>query len=164
MKRTTEQTLSISIPESARNLREKILEGGRKADNTFNNVITNVEEVKGTKEYIEKYFPIVKASELMLGDEFLKYRPETVEQSNFKRRLIKTIKYGISDFRAQSIDPSFDEKGKICYKAEMKPAIGKSVKWWKQNSEEFLPESIEGFTSKRYKYGKIALTVYRKGE
>ena len=31
-------------------------------------------------------------------------------------------------------------------------------------SEEILPESIEGFTSKRYKYGKIALTVYRKGE
>ena len=26
-----------------------------------------------------------------------------------------------------------------------------------------LPEDIEGFTSKRYKYGKIALTVYRKG-
>ena len=31
-------------------------------------------------------------------------------------------------------------------------------------SEELLPENIEGFTSKRYKYGKIALTVYRKGE
>ena len=31
-------------------------------------------------------------------------------------------------------------------------------------SEEFLPENIEGFASKRYKYGKIALTVYRKGE
>ena len=28
---------------------------------------------------------------------------------------------------------------------------------------EILPEDIEGFTSKRYKYGKIALTVYRKG-
>ncbi len=28
---------------------------------------------------------------------------------------------------------------------------------------EVLPENIEGFTSKRYKYGKIALTVYRKG-
>lgn len=28
---------------------------------------------------------------------------------------------------------------------------------------EVLPEEIEGFTSKRYKYGKIALTVYRKG-
>ena len=28
---------------------------------------------------------------------------------------------------------------------------------------EILPEDVEGFTSKRYKYGKIALTVYRKG-
>jgi hypothetical protein len=28
---------------------------------------------------------------------------------------------------------------------------------------EILPEDIDGFTSKRYKYGKIALTVYRKG-
>lgn len=28
---------------------------------------------------------------------------------------------------------------------------------------EVLPEDIEGFTSKRYKYGKIAVTVYRKG-
>ncbi len=31
-------------------------------------------------------------------------------------------------------------------------------------SEEVLPESIEGFSSRRYKYGKIALTVYRKGD
>ncbi len=31
------------------------------------------------------------------------------------------------------------------------------------SADEFLPEEIEGFTSKRYKYGKIALTVYRKG-
>ncbi len=31
-------------------------------------------------------------------------------------------------------------------------------------SEEVLPENLAGFTSKRYKYGKIALTVYRRGE
>ncbi len=30
-------------------------------------------------------------------------------------------------------------------------------------AEEVLPEELEGFVSKRYKYGKIALTVYRKG-
>ena len=30
------------------------------------------------------------------------------------------------------------------------------------SAEEVLPENIEGFSSKRYKYGKIALTVYRK--
>ncbi len=28
--------------------------------------------------------------------------------------------------------------------------------------QEVLPEEIEGFSSKRYKYGKIALTVYRR--
>ena len=31
------------------------------------------------------------------------------------------------------------------------------------SAEEVLPENIDGFTSKRYKYGKIALTVYRRG-
>ena len=30
-------------------------------------------------------------------------------------------------------------------------------------ADEVLPEEIEGFTSRRYKYGKIALTIYRKG-
>lgn len=30
------------------------------------------------------------------------------------------------------------------------------------SAEEVLPENVEGFTSKRYKYGKIALTVYRR--
>lgn len=29
-------------------------------------------------------------------------------------------------------------------------------------SNEVLPEAFDGFSSKRYKYGKIALTVYRK--
>lgn len=31
------------------------------------------------------------------------------------------------------------------------------------SADETLPEVIDGFTSKRYKYGKIALTIYRKG-
>ncbi|MGN0526909.1 MAG: 16S rRNA (guanine(966)-N(2))-methyltransferase RsmD [Acutalibacteraceae bacterium] len=30
------------------------------------------------------------------------------------------------------------------------------------SAEEVLEECIDGFTSKRYKYGKIALTIYRK--
>ena len=29
-------------------------------------------------------------------------------------------------------------------------------------AEEVLPEELEGFTSRRYNYGKIALTVYRR--
>ncbi len=32
------------------------------------------------------------------------------------------------------------------------------------SAEEVLPEELDGFVSRRYKYGKIALTIYRKDE
>ncbi|MCI8361938.1 MAG: hypothetical protein HFJ41_02095 [Clostridia bacterium] len=99
------------------------------------------EEIKGTQEYIEKYFPIVKASTLSLEDEFLKHEPETEEQRKFKNALISAIKSGLSDFRAQRMDACFDEEGNICFKAGMKPAVGKlSANDWKRVAKEFLPE------------------------
>ncbi len=101
----------------------------------------NQEEIKGTQEYIDKYFPIAKASTLSLEDEFLKHEPETEEQRKFKNALISAIKSGLSDFRAQRMDACFDEEGNICFKAGMKPAVGKlSVKDWKRVAKEFLPE------------------------
>ncbi len=99
------------------------------------------EEIKGTQEYIEKYFPIVKASTLSLEDEFLKHEPETKEQRKFKNALISAIKSGLSDFRAQRMDAYFDKEGNICFKAGMKPAVRKlSVNDWKRVAKEFLPE------------------------
>lgn len=101
----------------------------------------NLEEIKGTQEYIEKYFPIAKASTLSLEDEFLKHEPETEEQKKFKKALISAIKSGLSDFRAQRMDACFDEEGNICFKAGMKPAVGKlSANDWKRVAKEFLPE------------------------
>lgn len=101
----------------------------------------NLEEIKGTQEYIEKYFPIAKVSTLSLKDEFLKHEPETEEQRKFKNSLISAIKSGLSDFRAQRMDACFDEEGNICFKAGMKPAVWKlSVKEWKRVAKEFLPE------------------------
>ena len=100
----------------------------------------NQEEIKGTQEYIEKYFPIAKASTLSLKDEFLKHEPETEEQRKFKNALISAIKSGLSDFRAQRMDACFDEEGNICFKAGMKPAVGKSPNWWKGTAEKFMPE------------------------
>ena len=91
----------------------------------------NLEEIKGTQEYIEKYFPIAKASTLSLKDEFLKHEPETEKQRKFKNALILAIKSGLYDFRAQRMDACFDEEGNICFKAGMKPAVGKlSVRDW----------------------------------
>ena len=98
------------------------------------------EEIKGTQEYIEKYFPIVKASTLSLEDEFLKHKPETNQQTRFKNALISAIKSGLSDFRAQRMDACFDEEGNICFKAGMKPAVGKSANWWKETAKKFMPE------------------------
>ncbi|MCI8361936.1 MAG: hypothetical protein HFJ41_02085 [Clostridia bacterium] len=101
----------------------------------------NQEEIKGTQEYIDKYFPIAKASTLSLEDEFLKHEPETEEQRKFKNALISAIKSGLSDFRAQRMDACFDEEGNICFKAGMKPAVRKlSVNDWKRVAKEFLPE------------------------
>ena len=100
----------------------------------------NLEEIKGTQEYIDKYFPIVKASTLSLKDEFLKHEPETEEQREFKNALISAIKSGLSDFRAQRMDACFDEEGNICFKAGMKPAVGKSPNWWKETAKKFMPE------------------------
>lgn len=101
----------------------------------------NLEEIKGTQEYIDKYFPIAKASTLSLEDEFLKHEPETEEQRKFKNSLISAIKSGLSDFRAQRMDACFDEEGNICFKSGMKPAVGKlSANDWKRVAKEFLPE------------------------
>lgn len=100
----------------------------------------NQEEIKGTQEYIEKYFPIAKASTLSLEDEFLKHEPETNQQTRFKNALISAIKSGLSDFRAQRMDACFDEEGNICFKAGMKPAVGKSPNWWKETAKKFMPE------------------------
>lgn len=100
----------------------------------------NLEEIKGTQEYIEKYFPIVKASSLSLEDEFLKHEPETKQQIRFKNALISAIESGLSDFRAQRMDACFDEEGNICFKVGMKLAVGKSSNWWKETAKKFMPE------------------------
>lgn len=109
------------------------------------------EEIKGTQKYIEKYFPIVKASTLSLKDEFLMHEPETSQQTGFKNALISAIESGLSDFRAQRMDASFDEEGNICFKAGMKPAVGKSPNWWEKNAKKFMPEkgSRLGMTKER---------------
>lgn len=104
-------------------------------------------DMKVTEEYLEEYFPIVKASTLSLEDDFLKHEPETEEQRSLKNRIIAQIefevKYGsgcLPDFRAQRMDPTLDEKGEILYQAGKKPAVGKSAIWWTKKAKEFMPQ------------------------
>lgn len=101
---------------------------------------SDMSEVKGTNEYIEKYFPIVKASTLSLNDNFLNYEPNGRFQTNFKNALISVIHKRLKDFRAQRMDPCFDEAHNICFKAGMKPAIMNEGPYvWEKIAKEFLP-------------------------
>lgn len=97
------------------------------------------EEERSTLECLEKYFPVVGASTLSTEDEAFKYEPNSKKQKKFKKMLFDAIESGLSDFRAQKMDPSFDYQGRICFGMELKPAVGKSANWWKENAEKFMP-------------------------
>ena len=154
MKKTiTQKTL---YPDKAENLRTRV--EGNEIQISYDMEInepqsqeTILEETKGTKEWLNKYFPVVQASTLSLDDEIIQHEPETKNQKDFKERLIKAIKSGLQDFRAPIMDPSLDKYGNIRYKAGKKPAVGKSAAWWEIKVKEFLPEkeSRLGLTKER---------------
>ena len=145
--------------------RVKIINGGKAveifsvSDCDENAEKTNKEGIKGTNEYIEKYFPIVKASTISLEDEFLKHEPETNCQKKFKKMLIDAIESGLSDFRAQRMDASFDEEGNLCYKSGMKPAVGKSAKWWYEKAKEFMPEKNSRLGTTKQRIAFLGLLI-----
>lgn len=88
----------------------------------------------------ENIFKLVRASELRLSDDFLKYTPNTPHEEEFKEAVEKVIKAGVQDFYRPTLDPSFDSDGQICYQAGMKPAVGKSYNWWAKEAKNFCPE------------------------
>lgn len=85
-------------------------------------------------------FVLVPASTLSLDDEFMCYIPKLYSEKAFKELLTEVINRGISDFYRPRLDPSFDKYGKICYQAGLRPAVGKSYNWWKDNAKGFCPE------------------------
>ena len=98
------------------------------------------EEIKGTKEYLKKYFPIVRASSLTLKDDIFKYVPTTENQKDFMEMLLEAVEVGVKDFRAQAMDPSMDEEGSLIYKANQEPFVDKSADEWNRMALDFLPE------------------------
>lgn len=83
----------------------------------------------------------VPASELRLDDDFMKHRPKTEKERDFKKMVEEAIKSGLKDFYRPKYDPSFSEDGtSICYEPGKKPAVGKSYNWWAKTAKEFKPE------------------------
>lgn len=118
-----------------------------------------IEESKGTKKWLDKYFPIVPASTLSLDDEIFHHEPKMKKQREFKEKLIKVINYGLYDFRAQRMDPCLDENGNICFKSGMMPAVRKSMIWWAKQAKEFLPEKESRLGSEEERIAFLALLM-----
>lgn len=155
------------IPFDKRIKSVQIINGGSAIEVTWVKDTQNIPDFsKEIPESLEYYFPIVKASELSLEDEFLQHNPETPNQRSFKERLIRVIKSGISDFRAQKIAPSFDAKGNITYKYGDGVATKQSVEWWYDKAKEFMPErnSRLGTTDERIAFLGTLLKELISGE
>lgn len=93
------------------------------------------------KEYLNTYFPIVKAGQLSLNDEFMQHEPETENQKKMKRLFISVINSGLHDFRVQAMNPSYDEENDEIYFLKGENAVtGKSMEWIIEYSKKCLPE------------------------
>ena len=81
---------------------------------------------------------LVKASKLSLKDFFMRHKPKTEEEKEFKETLTEVIKNGIEDFYRPAMDPSFADKActKIHYIAGERPAVGKSYNWWEETVKD----------------------------
>ena len=89
----------------------------------------------------EGIFKLVFASQLSLGDDFLKYQPKTETEKKFKDMIETAIKSGLKDFWRPKYDPSFNKAGTgICYHPGMEVAVGKSYNWWYKTAKNFCPE------------------------
>lgn len=134
------QEILVSVPKEAKNIRASVIDGQVKIMYTIT--------TKAEAENYEQYFSVVEASKLSLDDDFLKHEPQTEKQEKFKQRVIDAIKSGLSDFKAQCLDPSVDEEGNIYYKPGSKPGVGYSSKWWNKNALKLIPgKSRQGTTA-----------------
>lgn len=88
-------------------------------------------------EEFEKTFPIIDIGKLN-GHKFLQYEPKNGEQRKPFDLIRKGIELKLPPFRSPIMDPSL-EKERVVFKPGLKPAVGKSARWWKETWEEFLP-------------------------
>lgn len=109
-----------------------------KATTEFENKVSNG---RITVENPQDTFVFVEASKLSLDDEFMKYKPKTEREEEFKEQLTEAIRKGIRDFWAPKYDPSLNKEGiGICYVPGKTPAVDRSYNWWEKTAKEFRPE------------------------
>ena len=102
-----------SIPKGATNLEAKVVNDKVFVYFDYEVDQSYLEEMKGSKEWLDKYFPVVHASSLFMQDKILRHKPESLNQVLFKKRVEDAINSGLENFRAQRMDASIGEDGHL---------------------------------------------------
>lgn len=173
MDRKIKRKIVISVAEVGEEIiKARIINDGNAVEITSIISISNEPE-KGEEEWLNKYFPIVRASLLSLEDEFLQHEPQTYKQRNFKNDLVAAIKSGLNDFRAPSMDPYISAEGNICYQKNKEqmmelmpilPEVGLAPMDWFILGKEFMPEmdSFMGTPEQRNAFlGVLIKSLYK---
>lgn len=112
---------------------------------------------------LDKYFPIVKASELSIDDTFLTYQPFYLD---YRPNLLKSIlsselKLGntFANFRCPIIAPSYDENGHITFKEEAQPAYGTSLNQWVEESKNFMVTKNSRIGTRKNFYSLLGIFI-----
>ena len=101
----------------------------------------SIKKTSSILEHLDEMFPIVRASELSLDEEFMKHTPNGIAQERVLSTLTVYIPLGITDFRRPKVDPSFDEDGNLVFGEGRKPGVGKLLpQEWKNLFEQYLPQ------------------------
>lgn len=101
----------------------------------------NSAQAKFVLEHLDEMFPVVRASELRLDDEFMHHTPIGWIQERVMKTLLSQIPLGIGDFRRPRMDPSVDDEGNIFFKEGERPGAGRLIaSEWKARFEAYLPE------------------------
>jgi len=82
-----------------------------------------------------KHLVYIDASSLSLDDEFMQHIPTTKAEERLKEWLKSVISKKVKNFYHPVIDPSLNYRGKLIYIAGLRPILGKSYNWWKNNAK-----------------------------
>ena len=130
-------------------------------------LIVEVADVESTSEVkiSDDTFVLIKASELSLDDEFMKFNSQDKRIKRVKELLTKVIKKGVKDFYRPRLDPSFTEgENGICFVAGKKPALGKSYTWWETSAKAFNKKCRIGTKSEYIAFlGVLIKTLVAEG-
>lgn len=103
-------------------------------------------------------FQVVRVSSLMENDDIFSYIPTDEEVREIRENIIKAIKSGIPDFRAQVKPPVLGKDGELCY-TEGSWTYGHNLIWWSVKSAEIWPEKNSRIGTPQQRYAFLGCLI-----